>query len=235
MSDVVTTITPSPAAALSRPGYRDPSNLTRALTALLAASLLLDVAAMVSGIFEYRLLQDIAAGTVEGDVGALAEANDSRQRLIGFCEIGLFIITGITFLSWIYRANVNARALGAEGMKFTPGWSVGWFFVPVASLWKPFQAMREIWQASTLPGNWQAVPNSPVVGWWWALYIGNAILGQLAYRLGSSVDGLDSAMTASTVTTASGVVDLALNAVSIALIARVAANQSANARIAEVF
>ena len=41
----------------------------------------------------------------------------------------------------------------ADHESFTPGWSVGWFFVPIMNPWKPFQAMREIWQASAEPGN----------------------------------------------------------------------------------
>jgi len=31
------------------------------------------------------------------------------------------VITGIVFLCWIYRANHNARQLGAAGMRFSPG------------------------------------------------------------------------------------------------------------------
>ncbi len=66
-----------------------------------------------------------------------------------------FIATSVPFLMWIHRANRNARALGAQDMRFTPGWSVGWFFVPLLSLWKPYQAMKEIWRASQDPHTWQ--------------------------------------------------------------------------------
>ena len=47
-----------------------------------------------------------------------------------------------------HRANYNARQLGAADMRFTPGWAVGWHFIPIAWFWKPYQAMTEIWRAS---------------------------------------------------------------------------------------
>ena len=52
------------------------------------------------------------------------------------------------FFMWLVRANKNARALGARDMEFTPGWMVGWFFVPLANLFKPYEAVEELYLAS---------------------------------------------------------------------------------------
>jgi hypothetical protein len=157
---------PLPPAPLAGRDYRDPATLTQWLKVLLGLSLLLDFIATASGMMEFALLRSLESGSFVGDFDAAATANDNRQQAIGFIQVALFIVTGIVFLVWIHRANRNARALGAEGMQFTPGWSVGWFFVPIMSLWKPFQVMREIWQASAQPGNWQGVqaPCSSVRG-----------------------------------------------------------------------
>ena len=52
-----------------------------------------------------------------------------RGRLVQLVVwVAAFVIT----LRWIYLANNNARALGADDMIVTPGWAVGWFFVPAA-------------------------------------------------------------------------------------------------------
>ena len=56
-------------------------------------------------------------------------------------------------------------------MAFTPGWVVGWYFIPIAWFWKPYQAMREIWQASVSPADWKQQVGSPLLVWWWALWI----------------------------------------------------------------
>jgi len=79
--------------------------------------------------------------------------------------------TAILVLSWIYRANRNARQLGAADRRFTPGWAVGWYFIPIAWFWMPYLAMREIWRASVNPSDWGAAPVSPLLRWWWSLWI----------------------------------------------------------------
>jgi hypothetical protein len=107
-----------------------------------------------------------------------AEALDARQRLLGMLELTLGLAAGIALLVWVYRASRNARALGAEGMTYSPGWSVGWFFVPLASLVVPYRVLRELWKAST-PGAgapWRQAPVSTVLGAWWAVCVARAVI-----------------------------------------------------------
>jgi hypothetical protein len=235
MSD--TTVTPPgpPSVPLAGRDYRDPATLTQWLKILLILSLLLDFIATVSGMMELGLLRSFQSGTFDGDFNEAATANDTRQQIIGLGQLALFIVTGIVFLVWIFRANRNARALGAQGMRFTPGWSVGWFFVPIMSLWKPFQAMREIWQASAAPGNWQGVQAPPLLGWWWAIYLINQILVQIAYRMSEHIDGIDSAIFASAVTTLSNVSGMALDVLAFLVVAKITAQQIWQTRTVEVF
>src|SRR3546814_11195073 len=50
--------------------------------------------------------------------------------------------------------------------------SVGWFFVPIANLWMPFQAMRQLSKASAKPGDWEAAYTSALLAWWWLFWLG---------------------------------------------------------------
>src|SRR3546814_14063468 len=50
--------------------------------------------------------------------------------------------------------------------------SVGWFFVPIANLWMPFQAMRQLSKASAKPGDWEAADTSALLAWWWLFWLG---------------------------------------------------------------
>ena len=61
--------------------------------------------------------------------------------------------------------------LGASDMRFTPGWAIGWYCVPVACFWRPYQAMTEIWRASRNPSDWRGEPVSPLLRWWWILWL----------------------------------------------------------------
>jgi hypothetical protein len=93
-----------------------------------------------------------------------------------------FIIVVVLFCMWANRANRNARALGAIGMAFTPGWTVGWFFIPIANLWKPYQAIKEVYQASKPDADgseWRGAAVANVVGQWWALWVANNLLGMM--------------------------------------------------------
>ena len=61
-----------------------------------------------------------------------------NNNKIGALWAGLFVATFLLFLTWVYKSNVNVKALGASNMKYTPGWSVGWFFIPIANISKPY-------------------------------------------------------------------------------------------------
>ncbi len=143
-------------------GFRDPTVLTRWTRGLLYTSLAVSLAhAYMGSVF-------VTSGVgYEGSFVALVAAG----MLWGMFVNLVALVTGILVLMWIYRANYNARQLGASDLEFTPGWAVGWYFVPIAWFWKPYQAMREIWKASARPLNWRGQSGSSLLGWWWALWL----------------------------------------------------------------
>ena len=71
----------------------------------------------------------------------------------------------------------------APDLTITPGWAVGWYFVPIANLWKPFQAMKEIWLGSHYGANWEGGSATDLLNWWWGLYILDSMLGNASWRL----------------------------------------------------
>jgi hypothetical protein len=54
--------------------------------------------------------------------------------VIGFAQMVAYWVTSVAFFVWLHRANRNLPALGAIGLKFTPGWAVGCFFVPLVNV-----------------------------------------------------------------------------------------------------
>ena len=162
----------------------DISSLTNILIWLLKASIFVSVIVLMSTLLELQLLNDIKTNTFDYDtIEDRANANDLRLVIIGLIQIGLFVITGIIFLRWIYFSNFNSGSLGANGMKFTPGWSIGWYFVPFMNFYKPYQAMKEIWKTSKDPNNWQSIETPSLIKEWWVLWIINSFLGRILYRL----------------------------------------------------
>lgn len=85
--------------------------------------------------------------------------------------IAVWVVTAVLIAAWTYRANHNARQLGAADMHFTPMRAAGWYFVPIAWFWKPYQVMKEIWRASVDPSAWRGAPVPPLLRYWWVLWI----------------------------------------------------------------
>lgn len=154
-------------------GFRDPTDLTKWTRRFLCAYVAFSLVAAWSHAGAL-----LGGGGPESLAALLAGIPllDSLARLVGSVwdiveTIAASVITAILVLVWIHRANYNARQLGAADMAFSPGWAVGWHFVPIAWFWKPYQAMREIWQASVSPSNWRRQTGSPLLVWWWGLWI----------------------------------------------------------------
>jgi len=86
--------------------------------------------------------------------------------------IGLAAAVALVFaLIWQFRAASAARALGYPATR-SAGWGVGCWFVPIVSLWMPYQAIRDC-----LPPD---DPHRPLVLRWWLLWIGTQLLAAAA-------------------------------------------------------
>lgn len=106
-----------------------------------------------------------------GAPGALA--------LVGLVQLAVTIGSWISFLMWMYRACNNAWSYGRGFLSITPGWAVGWWFIPIASLYKPYVAMRETWTAS------HDGQGSPLILGWWLSYLGTGVIA-VAVALGQA-------------------------------------------------
>jgi hypothetical protein len=153
-----------------------------ALTAFVQFMLL--VLIIISGLRLFANISLVVIIMADGFNQTISVVNDITQGIFGLFRLLAYIVTAVAFLKWIYRANLNCRGFGANNLKFTPGWSIGYYFIPIACLALPYQAMKEIWQASTNPVNWEKCAGSSLLGFWWAFWLITSILGQIYFRLG---------------------------------------------------
>ncbi|WP_240692172.1 DUF4328 domain-containing protein [Alteromonas portus] len=209
--------------------FKDPSNLIAWIKYFLCFQVVLAFVAIGSNLMEYQLLTDFQNGVYFSQEMAVAdaEANDMRQAVIAFSYLGVFVVSGILILKWIYRANQNARQFGAKDMAFSPGWSIGFYFIPIVSLWKPYQAMKEIWQASQNPSNWPVEKVSSILGIWWFFWIANSVVGQAVFRMSRRAEEISEIMNVNLVSQASEVISIPLALVTWLLIKKVSAAQLA--------
>lgn len=94
-----------------------------------------------------------------------------------------YLVSVVLVSMWIHRAHANLFDAGLVGLEYTPGWSVGWFFVPIANLFKPFQAMRELWNASHGESDNYTAPAASELSMWWGAFIVGNIADNISTRL----------------------------------------------------
>jgi hypothetical protein len=106
--------------------------------------------------------------------------------LVGLSGLGVLatlVASAVFVCIWIHRASKNLKGLGRVGMRNTPGGCVAGFFIPIANLWMPMQAMKEIWRASdptAEQGSWFAAKSSPLVGLWWGAWLLTGVISVFA-------------------------------------------------------
>jgi len=133
---------------------------------------------------QINLANGTAINPVVGLIG-LASTLESLLRLLVI----------VFFLIWEYRSFKNLTALKAESVEFSPGWAVGWWFIPLANLIKPFQAIRELWNESDPEFDEEAVfhykggGTPPIIGFWWAFFLLSNVANNLSNRLLNANNG----------------------------------------------
>jgi hypothetical protein len=64
------------------------------------------------------------------------------------------LAAAVLYCHWLYRAYEDNRRLRGRPLRFSPSHAVASFLIPVVNLWRPFQALRDLFVASdprTLP------------------------------------------------------------------------------------
>ena len=166
------------------------------------------------------------------DTGPLALA-------VGLAYVGftlVFLVSVVVVAMWIHRAHANLRDAGADGLQFSPGWAVGWYFTPFANLVMPFQAMRELWTASHGEADrFGGEAPTEVKLWWGAWLVGN-IASTVGTRIILMGEGEASSLVVGTALGGIGTVVIVLAAILLAkVIAGVTAAQRGGGTAVGVF
>jgi hypothetical protein len=152
---------------------------------------------------------------------------------IGF--VALNLITIIVFAMWIHRAASNIVAAGVSGFDYTPGWAIGWYFIPFANLFKPFAAMRQIWNASHGGSGAYLNDGQSLLTGWWTFWLISSILNNISFRMNMGSSDPDTLRTASIVGIAAMVSDLVLYPLALKLVTSITAAQRTRMDAAATF
>ena len=204
--------------------YQFLGGLGRTLIVLLYFDIGLTGVSMASDFMEIGLLNRLVEG---GDVSqAELDSNDMRQGLLGLLILGYLLVLLIAFGKWIYRSAANAYLYSQGAMTTTPGWCIGWYFIPFANLVKPYQAMKEIWLYTV-----KSHPNSEeneapgVLKLWWGLWLLNGVIGQVAFRVAAGAETYEQLVASDYIALGGGVASIMLSLTAISMVRRLTALQ----------
>lgn len=144
--------------------------------------------------WQYFMLKDFVNDPENIDIGK-AELSDTLDIFSGIANLAVNVITIIFFIRWFRRSYWNLHQLGSSEPSHAEGWAAGGWFVPILSLFRPFQIMKEIWYGTqkVYPHRFPVIESSFIVGWWWAFYlimsIGNNVVLRMSFQ-SQSLEGL---------------------------------------------
>lgn len=122
---------------------------------------------MAAQSFQHHVLTGMRDGRYDEEQEiAMAKISDVLVGFSALFYVVVFIILAVFICMWIHRSHHNLFAMGTRGLEYTPGWSVGWFFVPIMTLWKPYGAMKELWMASLATEKWKNRLDSNLLPIW---------------------------------------------------------------------
>lgn len=185
---------PTPSGFSDR--YR--SSATRAVVAsvLLGVSGLAALWGLIHVVSGFGVLDSAREGAL---TQAAALEYDNTTFSIGLVRLVLIIPTIIAWLAWQSRAVDNVPSLGGGTPRWTPRWSIGWWFVPIMNLFRPYQVVRDLndrMATGILAGG------GTLVLAWWLTYVLGDFAGRVLARIQppETLDGLSTYFTALAVT-----------------------------------
>lgn len=205
-------------------GYKSAMPLAKAITVVLAFDVVVELCNDINSFVTIGVMKRVIAGEVV-DQAELA-AIDVRTGAIGLLLIVTLLVAAVFFCLFMPRANRNASGFGSL-MGISPGWAAGWFFIPFANLWMPYQAMREIWQGSDPDPNARpALVQVPgLLKWWWGMYLLHNIGGWMVYAASKDVKEAEELIRSSAIDIGTSLLSIIAALLAIATVRAVARRQ----------
>ena len=163
-------------------GYRDLKSFHVMILLLLGLKILTEIGEIYAAEMMNRGLVILDEG---GDFEETINQAGTLSQSFNGLGILIFILTVIFWGIWKNKSCKNAwffyshRAIPNHfADNPTPGWSVGYYFVPFLNLWKPLQAMGFIRDQCS-----ESVKTGPLLGLWWTAWLIMNFFSRYAARM----------------------------------------------------
>jgi hypothetical protein len=158
----------------------------------LGASILIGVVTVMSWATAWSNWHSYDVLRTYGDDQVKLDQADLISGSFGIVAALALFAAAAVFIVWLWRVRWNAEMFCRGEHRFTRGWVLGSWIVPVVNLWYPKWVVDDIVAASdprTPPqtANLRTIPGTSLVWAWWITWVVGLVLGNVAQR--SALDG----------------------------------------------
>jgi hypothetical protein len=201
---------------------KDPTNIGQTTVILIWIWLASEIISHGVSLFAIFVLGGLGGPAVDYDRLDLAETLTIWTSGV---TLLVFSLTTVATGRWIFVTNRNAQSV-SDQVGITPGWAIGWFFVPVANLIKPFQGVSATWRATVAPDDIDSVDVPILLRWWWGLWLATCIWGNIDFRVSLVAETPEELITSYWIAIATLLIDIPLACVLVTIVKRLSAMQS---------
>lgn len=151
------------------------------------------IASAIAAINEIGAFDRLLESSAAAQAAELAAAERVSETFVGLAFWVGVAAGGVTIVWW-YRAR---QAVGAaSGLRWSPGWAVGGWFIPLANVVIPKLVLNEVDRVGRAresgSADWRASPTSPIATVWWVVWVGGVVLSFVgAVTVGGEAVALD--------------------------------------------
>ena len=170
--------------------------------------------------WQYYLLIDAQANPESIDMERL-QTSDTLRTVVTVVNFIMLVLSMIFFILWFRRAYYNLHTLPWHNARHTEGWAAGSWFIPILSLFWPYQIMQDIWRGTqnAIKERFGEPQSAAIVGWWWAIYLVNNFFGYSAFAIRDPA-GIDELLIATKVEFVGEIISIAAIIITIRVIQR---------------
>jgi transcriptional regulator with XRE-family HTH domain len=212
---------PPPSSPSAEEVYRPTEGLAKALQLAFGLLIVLGALAVASSFAQYRLLSSLIDDPLSVSFDQ-AQSNDDRQSTLAVVKLLALIGVGTLFIVWTHRLYRNLPTLG-KTQRFSSGWAIGAWFVPILNFWRPKQIIDEIWTTSEARGR----PVPVLLHVWWGFWVASGLFG--IFLRNRSASDLDAARSNALAILAQDVIWVIAAILALWVVARVSRHQEAYA------
>jgi len=164
------------------------NNLFEKLGRWLRGLLLVYVALLAVESAACLMVVAILAGAGDADLGSGgAQAVGLSLMAMGFsdyAQVAAFLVIAILFLRLLYKTVQQAKGFATPFTYVSPGWAVGYWFIPIMNLYRPFQVVKALFTATAHEaGDAKPTAGEQLLSAWWALFLVSNMAGWALSRM----------------------------------------------------